>query len=58
MTALHLDCQCGRTIEAPELDALSDAFLAHVWYNKSYWQAISACWRTRTPVMVRGDSCG
>lgn len=33
-----------------------DAFLVHGWYNKSYWQAITACWRTRTPVMVRGDS--
>ncbi|CAA9259409.1 MAG: hypothetical protein AVDCRST_MAG50-2919 [uncultured Acidimicrobiales bacterium] len=37
MTALHLDCQCGRTIEAPELDALSDAFLAHVRELHADW---------------------
>lgn len=33
-----------------------DAFLVNGWYNRSYRQAIRACWRTRTPVMVRGDS--
>lgn len=33
-----------------------DAFLVNGWYNRSYWQAIRACWRTGTPVMVRGDS--
>src|SRR5262249_54707414 len=33
-----------------------DAFLVHGWYNRSYWQAIRACWRTGTPLMVRGDS--
>jgi glycosyltransferase involved in cell wall biosynthesis len=33
-----------------------DAFLVHGWHAKTYWQAITACWRTGTPVMVRGDS--
>ena len=33
-----------------------DAFLVAGWQMKSYWQAIRACWATRTPVMVRGDS--
>ncbi|HEX9988541.1 MAG TPA: glycosyltransferase family 4 protein [Chloroflexia bacterium] len=26
------------------------------WNYKSAWQAIIGCWRTRTPVMVRGDT--
>lgn len=33
-----------------------DAFLVHGWYTKSYRQAMRACWRTRTPIFVRGDS--
>jgi glycosyltransferase involved in cell wall biosynthesis len=33
-----------------------DAFIVHGWALKSYWQAIIACWRQRTPVLVRGDS--
>ena len=33
-----------------------DAFLVHGWYTKSYWQAMRACWRTSTPIMIRGDS--
>lgn len=33
-----------------------DAFLVNGWYNQSYWQAIRACWRTGTPVLIRGDS--
>lgn len=33
-----------------------DAFLVHGWYNKSYWQAMRSCWRTKTPLLVRGDS--
>ena len=24
--------------------------------SRSFWQAIKACWKTRTPVLVRGDS--
>lgn len=33
-----------------------DAVLVCGWHFKSAWQAIRACWRTQTPVMVRGDS--
>jgi glycosyltransferase involved in cell wall biosynthesis len=33
-----------------------DAFLVHGWHVKSYWQAMRACWQSRTPLMVRGDS--
>jgi glycosyltransferase involved in cell wall biosynthesis len=33
-----------------------DAFLVMGWHSRSYWQAMRACWRTRTPVLVRGDS--
>ena len=33
-----------------------DGFVVHGWYTRSYWQAIRACWRTGTPIMVRGDS--
>jgi glycosyltransferase involved in cell wall biosynthesis len=33
-----------------------DAFIVHGWASKSFWQAILACWRTRTPLLVRGDS--
>jgi glycosyltransferase involved in cell wall biosynthesis len=33
-----------------------DAFVVQGWYVKSFWQAMWACWRNRTPVLVRGDS--
>jgi glycosyltransferase involved in cell wall biosynthesis len=33
-----------------------DAFVVHGWYTRSYWQAMRACWRTGTPLLVRGDS--
>jgi glycosyltransferase involved in cell wall biosynthesis len=33
-----------------------DAFIVHGWSTVSYCQAIAACWTTRTPVLVRGDS--
>lgn len=33
-----------------------DGFLVHGWNNHSFWQAMRACWRTRTPLLVRGDS--
>jgi len=33
-----------------------DAFIVQGWYVKSYLQAIWACWKTNTPVFVRGDS--
>jgi glycosyltransferase involved in cell wall biosynthesis len=45
----------------PELGGLIerggfDAVIVHGWSTQSYWQAIRACWRTKTPVLVRGDS--
>ena len=33
-----------------------DAFIVEGWFNKSFWQAIFACWKSKTPIMVRGDS--
>jgi glycosyltransferase involved in cell wall biosynthesis len=33
-----------------------DAWLVCGWHFKGAWQAIRACWGTKTPVMVRGDS--
>ncbi len=47
--------------DTPEIGALIaqekfDAVIVHGWALKSFWQAIRACWRTRTPVLVRGDS--
>jgi len=33
-----------------------DAVIVSGWYVKSYIQAIWACWRTNTPVIVRSDS--
>jgi glycosyltransferase involved in cell wall biosynthesis len=33
-----------------------DAFIVHGWGTLSFWQAIVACWRSGTPVLVRGDS--
>ena len=33
-----------------------DAFLVLGWAKKSMWQAMRACWQTRTPLLVRGDS--
>jgi glycosyltransferase involved in cell wall biosynthesis len=33
-----------------------DAFLLMGWHARSYWQAMLACWRTGTPVLVRSDS--
>lgn len=37
-------------------EAKFDAFIVMGWYLKSYWQAIRACRREGTPVLVRGDS--
>lgn len=33
-----------------------DALIVNGWHYKSAWQGIRACWATRTPVLVRGDS--
>lgn len=33
-----------------------DAFIVQGWYVRSYQQAIAACWASRTPLLIRGDS--
>lgn len=33
-----------------------DAFLVTGWNTRSFWQAITACWRSNTPLLIRGDS--
>ena len=33
-----------------------DAVIVNGWNYKSAWQAMRACWRTKTPVMLRSDS--
>ncbi|GJM15339.1 MAG: glycosyl transferase family 1 [Thermodesulfobacteriota bacterium] len=33
-----------------------DAFIVEGWHKKGLWQAIFACWKTKTPLLVRGDS--
>jgi glycosyltransferase involved in cell wall biosynthesis len=33
-----------------------DAFIVQGWYVLSFWQAIITCWKTRTPLLVKGDS--
>jgi glycosyltransferase involved in cell wall biosynthesis len=33
-----------------------DAVIVNGWNYKSAWQAMRACWHTKTPVMVRSDS--
>jgi glycosyltransferase involved in cell wall biosynthesis len=50
-----------RGCDTPEIDAIIrrrsfDAFLVGGWFNKSYLQAIYACKRAGTPLLVRGDS--
>lgn len=50
-----------RAYDTPEIgDAIRrerfDGFLVSGWNTFSYWQAMRACWRTATPVFVRGDS--
>jgi glycosyltransferase involved in cell wall biosynthesis len=50
-----------RGLDTPHIDEIIrrenfDAVLVSGWHFKSYWQAIRSCWKSRTPVMVRGDS--
>jgi glycosyltransferase involved in cell wall biosynthesis len=33
-----------------------DVVLVSGWHARTYWQAMVACWRSGTPVLVRGDS--
>jgi Glycosyltransferase len=48
-------------LDTPEIkDVLArerfDAVMINGWHYKSAWQAMRACWKTQTPVMVRSDS--
>jgi glycosyltransferase involved in cell wall biosynthesis len=48
-------------LDTPEIAAIIkqenfDAVIVNGWNYKSAWQAMRACWRTKTPVMVRSDS--
>jgi glycosyltransferase involved in cell wall biosynthesis len=48
-------------LDTPEIENIItqeqfDAVLVLGWNYKSFWQAMRACWKTRTPVMTRGDS--
>ena len=59
--AARPDLQSFGGIDTPEIAGIIergrfDAFLVSGWNTRSYQQAMRACWRTRTPVMVRGDS--
>ena len=37
-------------------DTNFDAFIVQGWYLKSFWQTMFACWKSGTPILVRGDS--
>lgn len=48
-------------LDTPEVSDLIrsakfDAVIINGWHYKSAWQAMRACWKTRTPVMMRSDS--
>ena len=48
-------------LDTPEIkDILArerfDAVMINGWHYKSAWQTMRACWKTKTPVMVRSDS--
>ncbi|MBZ5566484.1 MAG: glycosyltransferase family 4 protein [Acidobacteriia bacterium] len=50
-----------RGLDTPEIGDIIreqrfDAVINCGWHRKSYWQSIRACWKTKTPVMVRSDS--
>jgi glycosyltransferase involved in cell wall biosynthesis len=48
-------------LDTPEIQEIIfknkfDAVLVNGWHYKSAWQTIRACWKTGTPILVRGDS--
>lgn len=48
---------CSTPAIAREIaDGKFDAFFVPGWFLLCYWQAVRACRRTRTPILVRGDS--
>jgi glycosyltransferase involved in cell wall biosynthesis len=44
--------EIGELISSAQLDAV----IINGWHYKSAWQAMRACWKTKTPLMVRSDS--
>jgi Glycosyltransferase Family 4 len=52
-------CQTFRGMDTPDLSKIVrdyDAVIVSGWHYKSAWQAIYGCWRSETPVLMRGDS--
>lgn len=50
-----------RGLDTPEIKDIIgrerfDAVMINGWHYKSAWQALRACWKTMTPVMMRSDS--
>jgi len=50
-----------RGLDTPEIKNIIererfDAVMVNGWHYKSAWQTMRACWKTKTPVMVRSDS--
>jgi glycosyltransferase involved in cell wall biosynthesis len=50
-----------RGLDTPEIKNIIererfDAVMINGWHYKSAWQAMRACWKSGTPVMVRSDS--
>lgn len=48
-------------LDTPEISEIIspkrfDAVMINGWHYKSAWQTMRACWKTKTPVMVRSDS--
>src|SRR5713226_7957010 len=48
-------------LDTPEIASIVkaenfDAVMVNGWNYKSAWQAMRACWKTKTPVIVRSDS--
>src|SRR5712664_95998 len=48
-------------LDTPEIASIVkqenfDAVIVNGWNYKSAWQTMRACWRTKTPVMLRSDS--
>ena len=48
-------------LDTPEVRSLIsrgryDAVIVNGWHFRSAWQAMFACWRSRTPVLMRSDS--
>jgi len=59
--AKHPSLTDFRGLDNPEINKIIengryDAVMVSGWHYKSAWQAMRACWKTKTPVMARSDS--